>query len=235
MATKNNLFSNAKVVADDPKPRKKGEKEEVAIKDLDTYTAIDTMIKTLEGVKDVYRNPIITEMVDTFVKNTLATQSKPDNFKGIGQNSEASCELRKRTSKSPLSVTELAILKQYNVNTETVVLNPAREEKYSINPEIVGNAKLAQKVSDALSKIPELKGMDILFLEPAKEAETVEIVSDQSFIDAAKITSADSLKQIYEVIATPAVKPKMLTDDFQTVLNILGKAGIKLSTDKKSK
>ena len=174
-------------------------------------------------------------MIETFVKSTLAAKTRPDNFKGTDQNSEASCELRKRSSKSPLSVTEIAILTQHGVTSETLVLNPAREERFSINPEIVGNAKLAGKVSDALSKIPELQKMDILLREPAREEESVQIVSEQSFLDAAKLTSADSLKQVYEIIAVPSVKPKMLTDDLQTVLTIIGKAGIKLNTEDKKK
>lgn len=233
MATKpaNNLFSAAKTVVD-PTPKKKGAKEEIFIEDLDTYVAIDTLEKTLEGCKESFKIQIVKKMIDTFIKNTLAVQDRPENFKGIGKNSEASCELRKRSSKSPLSVTEVAILTQYGVTTEKVILTPAREERFSINPEIVGNAKLAELVSTALGKIKELQGMDILFREAPKEAETVDIVSDQSFKDAATITSTDALKQIYEVIATPSVgKPKMNTDNLQDVLNIIGNAGIKISTE----
>lgn len=247
MATKTNVFTNAKTVVDPTPKLKKGEKEEVFIKDLDIYSACDATIKTLTGIKDtVYRKSVIDDMIDTFVKNTITTNSRPANFKGINKNSEASCELRKRSSKSPLSITELGILKQYKIRTETVVLSPAKEESFMMSPEVMEalnkNPKLADKLSDALvnvlGSVPSLKGKDLILRIAPKEEESVEIVSDNSFEDAATLTSVDSLKQVYEVIATPSVTPKMITGDFKTALSILGEAGIKLNTttnDKKSK
>ena len=229
MAT-TNLFSAAKTVAD-PTPKKKGKKEEVFIgESLDTYSAIDTLIKTLTGIKDVYRNQVLEVMTDQFVTETLSTKTKPENFKGLGDQSEASCELRKRSSASVLSDAEVTLLSKYNISTETVVTTPAQEEKFFFNPKLVANPKLANKISKALSEIPELQNIDVILREAPKEEVSVQVVADKSFYDAAaNINNAEALKHVFGIIATVAIKPKMTTDDLKVVLGLIEKTGIKLS------
>ena len=237
MATKNNLFANAKTVVDPTPKKKKGVKEEVTVENLQIYVAIDAVRKTLKGLSEDYRRNIEEQMTSLFVDEVLSTHKKPESVKGIEGNSKASLQFRKRSSKSPLAMDEVAILKQHGIRTETVILSPAKEEKYLINPEIVGNAKLAQKVSDALREIPELRGMDILFLEPSKEAETVEIVSDQSFEDVANLTNIAVIKQVYETITTLSVGNPVFQGTFKDALKVLDDAGInfKIEDKKKSK
>jgi len=229
-----NVFSTAKTVAPAPAQKKKGAKEEVFLGDnLDQYAAIDSLTKTLKTFKDTLHGDLVDEIVDTFVETTIDNQSRPDNFKGIGNKSEASCELRKRSSASVLTEAEVNILKQSDVTVETVVLTPATEETFSINPAIVSTPKLANAVSKALSSISELKGMDIIFRTAPQDAVTAQVVSDQSFLDAAKITDATTLKQIYDIIGTPAIKAKMAADaDLKTILALVEKAGLKLSSKK---
>jgi hypothetical protein len=230
MAT-TNLFNTAKTVTDPTPKKKKGEKTEVFIgESLDTYSAIDTMIKTLTGIKDVYRNDVLEAMTKQFVKETLSTKTKPENFKGLGNQSEASCELRKRSSASVLSAAEVALLDKYNVTTETVVTTPAQEEKFFFNPKLVADPKLANKISKALSSIPELANIDVLLREAPKEEVSVQVASDKSFFDAAaNINNAEALKHVYGIIATVAIKPKMTTDDLKAVLSLIEKTGISLS------
>jgi hypothetical protein len=238
----NNLFAGAKTVADDT-PKKKGVKKEVFIKELDVYTAIDTMIKTLEGVKDIYRKPVIDAMETEFVNDTLLCQERPENFKGKGLSSEASCEMKKRSSKSPLSVTELAILAQHKVETEKLIVSPARTESFMMSPDVMealnSHPDLANDLSAAmmkvLGKVPDLKGKDIILRVPAKEEESVQVIKDSSFDDAAKILNKDDLKQVLGIIGTLSIKPKMTDDKLETVLNLIGKTGMKLSNEEPKK
>lgn len=226
-----NLFNTAKTVTDPTPKKKKGEKTEVFIgESLDTYSAIDTMIKTLTGIKDVYRNDVLEAMTKQFVTETLSTKTKPENFKGLGNQSEASCELRKRSSASVLSAAEVALLDKYNISTETVITTPAQEEKFFFNPKLVADPKLANKISKALSSIPELANIDVLLREAPKEEVSVQVASDKSFFDAAaNINNAEALKHVYGIIATVAIKPKMTTDDLKAVLSLIEKTGISLS------
>jgi hypothetical protein len=234
-----NLFSSAAVKPTLAPKKKKGEKEEVFIGDeLDFYAAIDITTKTLGSIKDMYKEAIETKTTNHFINETIATGNRPENFKGLGNLSEASCELRKRSSASPLSSTELEVLKQYNISTQTEIIQIASGETFSFSDEVMelieGNPKLAIQISNALSAIPGLKGSQILTREEPKEEVSIQIVCDQSFSDAAKIKDPETLKQLYDIIGTKAIgKPKMATDNFSDVLDLLKKAGIKMFDDKK--
>jgi hypothetical protein len=137
----------------------------------------------------------------------------------------------------------VAILKQYKVSTETSVVSPAKEESFIMSPELTEAInkypKLAEQLSNSIMKIfggiPELRGKDFILRVAAKEAETVETVSDQTFLDVAQLTSADALRQVYGIIGTPSISPEMTTDDLSTTLKIVEGAGLTLKTDNKKK
>lgn len=243
MAVKNdNVFTAAKTIVEAPKPRKKGEKEETTIKDLEVYSAMDHVEKTLKGIKDsLYRESIKDQMYDVFVKEILTSHTKPENIKGIEGKSNASLEFRKRSSTSPLAASEVTILKQHGIRTETITLSPAKEEAFQMSPEVMKalekHPKLAGKLSDALisvlGNVPELKGKDLILRVAPKEAETVEIVTEYSFEDAAKLTNVDVIKQIYKAIVTPTVGKPIFHGNFNDALTVLQKAKIDLKVTKK--
>lgn len=233
-----NLFANAKTMEAPKKPRKKGEKEVVTIKGLDKYTALDTLMKVIAPLKEIEEKEIKDTMIDHFVDTTIEIGERPENFKGIDSHSEASCELRKRSSRSPLSPAELQILKASDISTQTYVIAPAQEEQFVINPEVVAlvekDARLAKEFSQALLGIKKLQGIDILLKMEAVAEESVQVIGDQSFADAAKIKDKAKLKQVMDIIGTMAVKAKLTTDKLDDVLEIVRKTGLKLKIDETS-
>lgn len=238
MAAKN-MFAGAKTV-ENPEVSKKGKKEavRVPIKDLDTLAAINTLVTTLNAVKtSIFEPSVKSDMRQYFIEETVSGDKRPENFRGVGKLSEASCEMRKRSSSSPLNETEEAILTKYGVSFEEVVISPAVEERFFFNPDILKSAKLMKLISGKLSEIPELANMDVIMRQPAKEAETAKVVTDKSFEDAANLTDSDSVSQVLDIIGVLAVKAKMETNDMNEVLKLIQTAGIKLVVDepKKSK
>ena len=228
-----NLFAGAKTV-ENQEVEKKGKKEapKVRIGDMDTLSAVNALIDTLGAYKKtVLDTSIKDEMQKYFVGTTIKEGQRPVNFKGIGDFSEASCEMKKRSSSSSLSSTEEAILVKYGISFEEVVVSPAIEERFFFNPDILKNAKLMKTISSKLQEIPELNNIDVIMRQPAKEAETAKIVTDQSFVDAAKITDPSVLTQVYSIISSLAIKTKMTVSDMSTVLKLIQEAGINLSAD----
>lgn len=224
-----NLFSAAKVVDAPKPPKKKGEKDTVNIgQDLDIVAAIDALVNSLKSVREIHYNNTTKKMVDHFVQDTMINQKRPENFKGVGEESEASCELRKRSSRSVLSESEVEFLDKHNITYGKEVTSPATEEKFFFNPELVADSKLATKISKALLSIPELRNMDVLLKEEAREEVSSPVVSDESFDDAAKITDEDTLRQIFGVIGTTAIKAKLTTQSMDVIFDLIKKTGIKL-------
>lgn len=230
-----NLFDNAaKVATPDPKTtNKKGMEEHYIGRDLDTLAAIDAVMESLDTMRKTFYANVTDAMVDKFVEDTIITKVRPKNFRGTGEISDAACELKKRASNRPLSTEEMLVLTKHKITTETAVVTPAQEQRYFFNPEIVANAKLADKISKALSQIPELKGMQILMVQEAVEQKTAEIVNDTTFADVAKIVNPAALKDLYKIIATTSIKAKVTVQDMDTIFQTLKTAGIKLSADDK--
>lgn len=232
-----NIFGNAAVdeKAVDTKKKKGGLQERTIGESLDNLAAVDALIKTLGTYRDTFYADVTNEMIAQFVKEAMDTKKRPANFKGTGKYAEAQCELKKRSVRRVLSPEETNTLKRYNVNFEHVVITPGSPEKYYFNPQIVADNKLAEKISKALSAIPELKGLQVLMLQPAVEQVEADVVTEQSFDDVAKINDGVIITQLLDIIADTSIKPKLNTDDMEVVMGLIKKAGIKLGTEKKSK
>lgn len=163
-------------------------------------------------VYEEYHENVKEVVTDYFIEDTIQLERKPDNFRGLGEFSEASCELRKRSKSSPLTEEELDTLDEYGVHYEEVKVTEEIPETYFFNPKIILNKKIAEKVSAALLSIPELKGVNIVFHQEPREAEVQKIVNDESFSDAATVADENALRKIYEIISTVAINPKVLED-----------------------
>lgn len=183
--------------------------------------AIKGIKEHLDKIYNDYYEETKTVVTDEFIDTTIELKARPDNFKGVGDFSEASCELRKRSSKSPLTDEQIETLDDYNVTYEEVAITEAIPETYFFNPKIILNDKLAKKVSDALTSIPELKKMNIIFHQEAREAEIKNIVTEKSFEDASKIVNKNALRLIYDIISTVAISPKISESTDKTLRELL--------------
>lgn len=230
------VFATAKTKQVKPKLKKK-ETEEIYLEDLDTFASIDALINTLKAVKDTYGESVKRQMMNHFVDVTLDLQEKPSNFKGVGDISEASCQLKKKSSTSPLSAADIAILKKYKVSVKKEVVSPAQEESYQFSEEVMelieSKPRIAKKISDALLSIPELRKIEVLEKVPASEEVSIECVDDRTFDDIAKLKDSDAVKTCYNIVSVLAVNAKVITESMDIVLKQIARAGISLNEGKK--
>jgi hypothetical protein len=221
-----NLFAQATVVKEEKITKKKGEKERVEIgTDLDMVAGIKAFQDQLKGVYEVYYQKVTEKMREHFVDEAVKTGRRPESFRGIGAVSEASCELRTRSTTSALSPAEVAVLKDNNISVDKVPVVEEIPERFFFNPALILDDKLAQKISDALESIPELKGKEIIMRQEARAPEFKMVVAEGSFDSVAQIKDVAVVKQLMEIIGTTAIKPSY-KGSLNIIVEILKKTGV---------
>lgn len=215
------IFATANVV-EKKTAKAKTKKAEVELSsDLTTLAAISTLMKSLEALKVTVEASVKLEVKNEFI--SLGFGKRPENFRGVSNNAEASCELRKRASTSALSLEEQELCALHAIGTEN-----KSEDVYLFNPKLMKSQEAMKKISAALSRIDltNILGEDSLVLKSTDERVIVtEDAVDQMFM----IKSAVVREQLLPVVCTLALKPKLLTQDLKVAFQILEDAGINLN------
>ncbi len=197
-------FANVKTIA---KPAKTGKaaKNTVNIDGLLSYAALNNAIDTLETLKKTFRGEIDTQMLSEFVTVGVSTGSKPDSFEGIDGDATASCEIRKRSVRSVLSPTDIAILKDHKIPIEET---KSETETLIFNPAYLSDAKLMAKIEAALNKVVGLPD-DIIMKQ---EGVTTYTVSDATVNAVFATKDKAKLELLVPIVTTLALKPKLDND-----------------------
>ena len=195
---------------------------------LDTLAAIRALTKSLEAAGVTTEETIKNATLNAYVDASIKAGKRVANFKGVGDISEASCEVRRKSSRSPLSDLDAAILNENHIPMEKVVVTEKIPQRYFFNPAIIADEALAEKITAALSTVKELKGQDIILEQPARAEVCNSIVTESAFDAAAKIKNKAVAQKIVSIISTISVKTTLKTQDFDTIINLIRKAGIKL-------
>src|SRR4051812_33316371 len=99
-----NLFAAATALpAKEAKAKKADTKQEVEIKGLEKYAMIDALIVSLSSVQSTYETQVKTQMGAHFYADICTNRAKPDSFRGVEGAASASCEIRKRSTRSALT------------------------------------------------------------------------------------------------------------------------------------
>lgn len=180
----------------------------VPITDLRELALVSAAIKNLEGIKESLSASVNDQILDRFVETHDG--SKPNNFKGSDTDTIASCQLRKRSSRSNLSDSDLDLLRKVGVSFEESV-----STMFYINKTHAANADLLQRVSDALDKVDGIPG-DFILSTPEKYV-TTEKSLDEAF---AAGLSSDDLRNLLKVVGTIASRPKYNGDVNAVMANV---------------
>lgn len=200
-----NIFAQAKVIEAKPAKSKKDDKTEVRIAGLEDYAIICDLVKNLTTIKETVGETVKNEMRKIFA----SSKTKPENFRGIDGKASASCEMRKRSSTSPLTPEEVELLSRNSIPFDTVAVT---EERYVINPAYMNDQKLLEKISEALSKVKGLPD-DFIMLQKGTEKS---IVSDRTI---EKVFECGLGESLIDTVAVLAIKPKMDNVDVSSALN----------------
>lgn len=190
-----------------PKKTSKPEVAKVEIEGLRCYAAVDYMTKALSGLSETLKASIEEQMVTHFVEEGTEKKGRPANFRGTdGEDIEASLELRKRSSRSILDDEEVALCKNFGIETQVV-------NTYTVNMNIL-TPELMARISKALSSDPAIPKN--LF-----DVEQKHIVTDNSLKDIFS-KGKDIANQMIRVCGTLAIKP-VFHDTFEKASEIVRK------------
>jgi hypothetical protein len=198
------MFKNAKVVKE-AKPAKAG-KAEVEMPGLKTHAEIDALIKALTTIKGTLDVELKIEAMDKFME--LGQNGiRPESFRGIDGTASASIELRKRSTMSPLTTEQVALLAAHNVSVETLV---GTHKMFGINPTYTENTDLLDKVEAALAGIvPE----DFIVVQ---EEKSKIVVGEKTMIEA---FANKAPRAVIEAITVLAIKPKLAVTDIAAIMD----------------
>lgn len=196
-----NMFAKAKDKATKTvaKGGKKNAKPEFAIDELDTIAAIDAVMKSLEAMKKTVEADVKDQMKDIFATEGLKKHVRPKNFKGFDNNSFASCELKKRSTRSTLSEDEVNLLDKHGIPYDVV---SDVTTTFIINPAYAQDEDLLATVGELLDgHVPD----DFIEMQTGVDRR---VVSDRSLDQAFDAKTKKDLLNLLNVVGTFSLKPK---------------------------
>ena len=193
------LFKNAKKIEAEVKTSaKKDDKAKIALTGLESYAAVDTVMKGFKSLMETIGGTVKDDMNSIFVGIGKQLKARPDNFRGIDGKASASCEIRNRASSSPLSDEEVVLLTKNEIPVGTIEVKPSA---YIINPAYFNDSALLEKVSKALEKYVKDLPSDFILLQERVEKK---IVTDET-VDA--VFEKGLAELLLSVVTVPAIKP----------------------------
>lgn len=210
-----NMFDKAKIAEPKKAKGKKSKGREVAVKNLNQLASIKAVLAALEGMAKTTEAEIKTQMAEEFVTEGCAIGRRPENFKGIDKGATASCQIRKRSSRSVLTEGEVELLEANGVEYETI---DDVEDTFVINPAYAGDSALLQKVSKKLEGIKDLPEDFIQHQEGKSRRVATDASVEQIFTLKPEVTS-----ELLDVVATLAIRPKLDNADLKSCLERISK------------
>lgn len=207
-------FSNARTSAGTAKKTASSKKtDEVAIRDLRELAVVTAAIKNLEALKSTLAESVNEQITDRFVATHKG--SRPKNFKGLDTDATASCQLRKRSSRSNLSENDMELLRRVGVSMEE-----SESTMFFINREYAHDADLLERISAAIDSV-EGAPEDFILSTPEKF-----VTTDKSLDEAfAAGLSGDALRSVLKVVGTVASRTKFSGDVASAIAELLKDAG----------
>lgn len=215
-----NIFTAASPAPLKVKKTKANTRTTHSVEGLAELCAINALMDSLEGMKATYEGKVKSFALGIFAQEAMDLDKKPDTFNLNDGDETGQFQLRKRSSTSPLTDAEVAILTGFGIPT---AVNIKQEECFKFKQEVLADAAIAQRISDALTADPVLAGMDLIVKQDAIQTT---IVADNS-IDYACITIEDinAMLAILKIVGVQALKTKFSSPEIQVALDTLKAAG----------
>lgn len=192
-------FANVKTVKPAAKS-KKSVKPRIEVEGMHEFAALAAVIKSLTSVYETMEAEIKDKMAIEFVKAGCEKKARPENFKGYeGENAEASCELRARSSASALTAAEQELFAEYKLPTKKV---ESIVDTFVINPVYAGDTELMSKIAKKLNTIKDIP--EDLFMKQDGVSKTV---VGEDALDAMFKLDVDAVTKLLRVVGTLAIKP----------------------------
>jgi len=206
-----NLFAQAKLataVASSTSSEKVVEGVKLLAQMQAVLTAINSMYATIE-------NEVKEAAKELYIKEGLQSKSQPDNFDITEDNCSANYQMRKRSTRSVLKDAELKLLTDNNIPFEMAVV---QKEMFTINPAYTNNQELLQKISDKISRIPDLPSDFILYVpEESKPVTTSESITEVF----SRVSDASKIRELLNVVGVQALRVRSDNGDISEAFDII--------------
>lgn len=213
-AAASNLFASA-VANPDQKPAAPKKSKDVIVhfgRELDELAEMKAVIEALESKFKTGLEELKARAAEHFVKEGAMLGRRPANFKASGERSIASVQLKTKGAASKINEEEAKILEEAGIPYSTTV-DPG---VFYFNPELNSQPEKLEKISKALSKIPELAEMDIIKFRSETVVRAVDDASMEALFEARNPVKID---KFLHMVSTTAVAPKLNADvDLGTAL-----------------
>jgi len=201
-AKKKNMFEQADEAAKTEAPAKgKGKGRSVIVRGLKKLAVLKTVVKTLQALCDTTQPEVYSAVNEEFIKEGQAAGKQPENFTATEDSAEASAQLRKRSTRSPLTEEAQATLTDHGITLGKII---DRKALYAVNEKYERD----QKVLAEVSKFLEKRWPDFI----VKQTEISRAVTTEDTIDEvfAKIKDTERLHQVLPLVSDLALK---ITDE----------------------
>ena len=192
-------FTNVKTVKPATKA-KKAEKTRVEISGMHEYAALVAVMKSLEAVKASMEAEIKSQMAEQFVVMGCERKARPENFRGYEGEGEASCELRVRSTTSPLSSDEQELLAKHKIPTTTV---ESVVDTFVINPAYINDSALMGKVAEKLNLVKDIPQDFIM-----KQEGVSKTVIGEGALDMLFKLAPETVESLLRTVGVLALKPR---------------------------
>lgn len=193
-----NPFASAPKLEKVAPPKAKGKtRDEVELEGLDILAAFEVIEKVLEQEMGMIKSQVRQEVVDHYVTLMTNLGKKPDSFVGIGENSSASCEIRRRGSNMPMAPETAELLSQRGVSVSKNVKVPRR---LVLNPDLP--QEMLMKLAQIVQSDPELSKHHVV----AEQEEEFSFCASETTLDELAATKdQEFIRSVVEQTATFAV------------------------------
>lgn len=200
----NRFTAAAAIPAVEKKAGKREKGERVATPGLLDYTMVCTLIDNLTAVKAAMAEPIKEQIVSYFKQQGARLMAPPDSYKGYEGAAEASLQLRRRASSSPLTEEQAAELRAACIEVGEEVVTP---KQYVFNPAYMNDRALLEKISKALDGVKGVPDDLILLQEERKKYVVTEDTIATLFRKKAAV-----IDKFIETVMVPAIRTKLSKD-----------------------
>lgn len=157
----------------------KGRKSTTDIAGVETYVMLDTVAKEIATELNVLGGPIQAEMLKPLIAEGCRLRKRPENIRISENEAEASGEMRMRSSRSPLSVSEEKLFDDHGIELEdisTYVIGERYARDDRMMAQVVRALRAAGLPKDILQREEERvlvtdRGLDQIFRKPVKVVE----------------------------------------------------------------
>lgn len=217
------VFGNLGKVKATAKATTASRKLQIEIPGIRELAMLDALATSVEGLMISASARVKARNNEEFIKLGMKHKKAPESFQGVEPGTNdlenpdafASCQLRRRSSASGLTADEIALCTDYKFPTTK---NTKQVGTIVINPEYAADTSILGKLEKLLAKAMEKGEIPADLFQLQDEISSTVIPEHGVDYLFQNYTDARVIATLLPIVTTPAVSPKLKTDDLTVAL-----------------